>query len=64
MLGIQAVPITEQLVHDATQLIAPHELLMGDALVVAVMHQHGLTHLASLDDDFDRVPGITGYAPV
>jgi len=33
-------------------------------LVVAVMRDHGLTHLASHDADFDRVPGITRYGPV
>jgi predicted nucleic acid-binding protein len=38
-------------------------LLYGDALTVTVMRHHGLTHLASLDTDFDRVPGITRYAP-
>jgi predicted nucleic acid-binding protein len=41
-----------------------HELLTGDALIVATMQQHGLTHLASADADFDRVPGITRYTPV
>ncbi len=30
---------------------------------VAVMQAHGLTHLASHDGDFDRVPGLTRYAP-
>jgi predicted nucleic acid-binding protein len=38
-------------------------LLHNDALVIAVMRAHGLTHLASADPDFDRVPGITRYAP-
>jgi predicted nucleic acid-binding protein len=28
------------------------------------IEQHGLTNLASLDDDFERVPGLTRYAPV
>jgi predicted nucleic acid-binding protein len=37
---------------------------MGDALVVAVMHAHGLTHLSSNDADFDLVPGLTRYTPV
>jgi predicted nucleic acid-binding protein len=41
-----------------------HGLLTNDALIVAVMQDHGLTHLASNDADFDRVPGITRYAPV
>ena len=38
-------------------------LLYGDALTVTVMQRHGLTHLASLDADFDRVPGISRYTP-
>ena len=37
--------------------------LTNDAQVVAVMQQHGLTNLASHDTDFDRVPGLTRYAP-
>ena len=39
-------------------------LLSGDALILAVMQTHGLTHLASNDADFDRVPGIVRYGPV
>lgn len=63
LLGIQAVPITPPLVEAATLVSRRHELLMGDALVVAVMQAHGLTHLASNDADFDRVPGLTRYEP-
>jgi predicted nucleic acid-binding protein len=39
-------------------------LLSDDALIVAVMRHYGLANLASHDADFDRVPGITRYAPV
>ena len=39
-------------------------LLTNDALIVAVMQHYGLTRLASSDPDFDRVPGITRYAPL
>jgi predicted nucleic acid-binding protein len=39
-------------------------LLSSDALIVTVMQRHGLFHLASNDADFDRVPGLTRYAPV
>jgi predicted nucleic acid-binding protein len=38
-------------------------LLINDALVVAIMEEHGLTRLASHDGDFDRVPGLTRFAP-
>ncbi len=64
LLGIQTVAITPPLVEAATLVSQQHELLMGDALVVAVMQTHGLTHLASNDADFDRVPGLTRYTPI
>jgi len=38
-------------------------LLHNDALVIAVMRAHNLIRLASADPDFDRVPGITRFAP-
>jgi predicted nucleic acid-binding protein len=62
--GIQVLPISEPLVLAATNFSQQFELLTGDAVIVAVMHQHGLTNLASEDADFDRVPGITRYAPL
>ena len=64
LLGIQVLPTTQPLVERAAQLSQQHELLTGDALIVAVMQAHGVTHLASSDTDFDRVPGITRYGPV
>jgi predicted nucleic acid-binding protein len=39
-------------------------LLTNDGLVVAVMQANGLTKIASNDADFDRVPGLTRYAPL
>jgi predicted nucleic acid-binding protein len=63
-LGVQVLPISETLVLAATALSQQFELLTGDALIVALMRQHGLTRLASEDADFDRVSGITRYAPV
>ena len=38
-------------------------LLHNDALIVAAMQAHALTNIASADLDFDRVPGLTRYAP-
>jgi predicted nucleic acid-binding protein len=64
LLGIQVLPIAYPTVEAATLLSQQHELLTGDALIVAVMRQHRLTALASEDADFDRVPGLTRYAPV
>jgi predicted nucleic acid-binding protein len=62
-IGIQVLPVLAPHIIQAAQLSRVHELLTGDALVVAVMQANGLTNLASLDADFDRVPGLTRYAP-
>lgn len=37
--------------------------LDANALIVSMMEAHRLTQLASHDTDFDRVPGVTRYAP-
>ncbi len=62
-MGVQVLPVTEHLILTAATCCQQYELLIGDALVVAVMRHHGLTHLVSADADFDRVPGLTRYAP-
>ena len=64
LLGIQVLSLSYALVEAATKLTHQYELLTGDGLIVAFMQQHGLVTLASNDTDFDRVSGITRYAPV
>lgn len=49
---------------DAAGLSQTAGLLSSDALIVAIMQHHGIARLASHDADFDRVPGLTRYAPV
>jgi predicted nucleic acid-binding protein len=61
--GIEVLPITMRLVSAAAAVSQQHGLLSGDALVVAVMREHGLVNLASHDSDFDRVPELARYAP-
>lgn len=63
-IGVQVLPVSGQHVLLAGDLSRAHGLLSGDALILAVMQSHGLAALASSDADFDRVPGITRYAPV
>jgi predicted nucleic acid-binding protein len=64
LFGIRVLDTTGPLVSGAADVSIQTGLLSSDALIVAVMRQHGLTHLASHDADFDGVPGITRYAPV
>jgi predicted nucleic acid-binding protein len=61
--GIQVLSIPPPLIATAAAISQQYGLLSGDALVVAVMREHGLVNLASHDADFDRVPGLTRYAP-
>jgi predicted nucleic acid-binding protein len=61
--ALQVLALAPALLGAATVLSQQHGLLTNDALVVAVMQASGLTKLASHDADFDRVPGLTRYAP-
>ena len=60
---IQVLTIPPVLVSAAATLSRQHGLLPNDALILALMQAHRLTRLASHDAHFDRVSGITRYAP-
>jgi predicted nucleic acid-binding protein len=64
LLGVQVLPVSGPQVSLAADVSRQYGLLTNDALVVVEMRDHSLTLLASQDADFDRVPGITRYAPV
>jgi len=51
------------LLEEAAALSAQLGLLTNDATIVALMHRHALTNLATNDDDFDGVPGVTVWKP-
>jgi predicted nucleic acid-binding protein len=61
---IQVLTGTPPLVVTAAGTSQQHGLLIIDAVTVALMQANGLTKLASHDSDFDRVQGLTRYAPV
>jgi predicted nucleic acid-binding protein len=60
---IQILTVTPPMLATAAALCQQIGLLTNDGLLVAVMQANGLTKLASHDADFDRVPGLTRYAP-
>jgi predicted nucleic acid-binding protein len=63
LLPLTRLPVTGPLVSLAADVTRQYGLLTNDALIVSLMQQNRLTALASLDADFDRVPGLTRYAP-
>jgi predicted nucleic acid-binding protein len=62
-LSLNLLPADSDLLAEAATIAQTHGLLTNDAIIVALMQRHGLTHLATNDDDFDRVPGITVWKP-
>jgi predicted nucleic acid-binding protein len=62
--NLQVLAVPALLVSAAATLSRQHGLLTNDAGILALRQAQGLTHLASHDADFDRVPGLTRYAPV
>jgi predicted nucleic acid-binding protein len=62
-LRLTVLPNEAATVGDAVAISQAHQLLSGDASIIVQMQRHGITHLATNDDDFDRVPGITVWKP-
>jgi len=62
-IGLRVEPITLDLLMRGAELSSQWRLLTNDALALAVMEKNGLAHIASNDDDFDRVTGITVLKP-
>ncbi len=60
---MQILAVSTDVLVEATAVTQQTGLLINDALVITIMRQHGLARLASHDGDFDRVPGLTRYAP-
>ena len=63
-LGIEVLPIERHILPLAASLAQLHGLLTNDAITAAVMQDQAIVHIASHDSDFDRVSGLTRYAPV
>jgi predicted nucleic acid-binding protein len=62
-LPLRVVVVDQQQVLDAARISRQYGLLTNDALIVSLMNRQKLSHLASNDADFDRVPGIVRNGP-
>lgn len=62
-IHLRVLPMTLRLATLARRLSHEFGLLTNDALLLATMRAHDLTHLASNDTDFLSVPGITLWRP-
>ncbi|MCX6699391.1 MAG: type II toxin-antitoxin system VapC family toxin [Methanomicrobiales archaeon] len=48
---------------ESCTLMQEHHLLITDAIHVAAMNKEKVTHIASNDKDFSRVPGLSVWKP-
>jgi predicted nucleic acid-binding protein len=61
--NVEILPLDNVLLIDASHIAVQHGLLTNDAIIVALMQRHGIVNIATNDDDFDCVPGITVWKP-
>jgi predicted nucleic acid-binding protein len=62
-MPLTLLPVDLSILTDAQQVASADGLLANDALIVATMRRHEITHLATNDDDFDHLPGLTVWKP-
>ena len=62
-MNVRIETLTTAILQRAAQLSVRHELLTNDAIMLAYMEKLGITHLATNDDDFDPLAGITVWKP-
>jgi uncharacterized protein len=62
-LPLRLLPIDWEVIRAGARLSVEHNLLTNDAIIVALMRRHQLTHLVTNDDDFDRLPGLRVWKP-
>lgn len=62
-LPLQLLPADWDAIRAGMRISVQQGLLTNDAMIVALMQRHQLTHLVTNDDDFDRVPGLRVWKP-
>ena len=62
--GVHILTVLSDFIDKAAAVSQQTGLLSNDALTVTIMQHHGISNVASHDSDFDRVAGLTRYAPV
>lgn len=61
--GLKVVDVPASVGINLFEQITDHKLLPRDALHLAIMEHHGITHIATSDKDFKRIAGITVWEP-
>jgi predicted nucleic acid-binding protein len=62
-MPVEVLSVDPAALRHAQQMVQEHGLLASDALIAALMQRHRIAHLATNDDDFDRIPGLVVWKP-
>jgi hypothetical protein len=62
-LNVKIFSLDQGIIERSQQFKLQHGLLSNDALILQVMKDHNIIHLASNDSDFERIDLITVYKP-
>lgn len=62
-IGIELLPLSEDVIVSSFQFRIKHGLLVNDSLTAAMIYLEGISNLASMDKDFERVEEISIYSP-
>jgi len=62
-LGVSIEPITYVEVHGSRVIRTNYGLMANDSLIIAFMQKHKISHLATNDGDFKRIPDIKVWLP-
>jgi len=62
-LNILVLGLEESRVQQAQRMRSLHGLLTNDSVVLAAADEYSIVCLATRDNDFDNVPGVTVYKP-
>lgn len=63
LLGLDVPEVTASVMFAAVEISADTGLLITDAAHVALMQEKGIVHIASDDEDFTPIPGLTLWKP-
>ena len=61
--NVEVFPLAEEIIRESSRLRLAHGLMTNDSVTAAMMIQHGVNRVATLDSDLQRVPGLTLYQP-
>lgn len=63
LLNVETFSLDQGMIERSQQFKLQHGLLSNDALILQVMKDHNIIHLATNDGDFERIDFITVYKP-